>query len=223
MHAEAQQDVVDMHDLGPTAAQSTADPLITVAIPTHNRVEWLKGCILSVLAQSHQRFELVISDNASTDGTAAFLASISDPRMRVVTQTSNIGVLRNWNACLAVARGDYIVVVPDDDRISSEFLGRCIELIRIDPNINVVLGLCDTFVASKGSYCISAGGELRSAPTTLDTGIYDGADILLELLRDRITKMTCTTLMRTTALRARGGFPTALPYAGDLAVGFPFC
>ena len=212
-----------MDDLRPTAAPSIADPLITVAIPTYNRVEWLKGCILSVLAQSHQRFELVVSDNASTDGTSAFLSTISDPRLRVVTQTSNIGAIPNLNACLALARGDYIVFVPDDDRIAPEFLGRCIELIRTDPSVNVVLGLCDTFIAPKGTYSISSSGELRSAPasTTLDTGICDGADILLELLRDRITKMMCTTLIRTAALRARGGFPTGLPYAGDLAAWFP--
>ena len=223
MRAEAEQGIVDMQDLRPTAAPSTADPLITVAIPTYNRVEWLKGCILSVLAQSHQHLELVVSDNASTDGTSAFLTTISDPRLRVVTQTSNIGVIPNLNACLATARGEYIVFVPDDDRIAPEFLGRCIELIRIDPNVKVVLGLCDTFVAPKGTYSISSTGELRSAPanTTLDTGIYDGADILLELLRDRITKMMCTTLIRTVALRARGGFPTALPYSGDLAAWFP--
>jgi Glycosyl transferase family 2 len=219
MPAAAQQNIVDMHDLGTTATQFSTDPLITVAIPTYNRIQWLKGCIFAVFAQRLERFELIVSNNASTDETSAFLSTISDPRLRVLTQTSNIGAIRNLNACLAAANGEYIVFVPDDDRIAPEFLYRCTDLIRRDPHINVALGLCDTLVISRDD----PRGELRSASpsTTLDTGIWDGTDILLELLRDRITKMMCTTLIRAEALRARGGFPITLPYSGDLAAWFP--
>ena len=94
-----------MDDLQPVAAPSTPDPLITVAIPTCNRVGWLKDCIVSALAQSYQHFEVLVSDNASTDETPIYLETIFDLRLRVIRQKSNIGLLPNWNAMLGCSQG----------------------------------------------------------------------------------------------------------------------
>src|SRR5215510_863870 len=93
------------------------EPLVTIAIPTFNRAQWLKDCILSALAQSYSRYELIVSDNASTDQTPAALAEFDDRRLRVLRHERNLGPVANWNACVQHAKGDYIVVVPDDDRI----------------------------------------------------------------------------------------------------------
>ena len=93
-------------------------PLVTIAIPTFNRARLLKDCILSALSQTYQHFEIVVSDNASTDETVEVLRQFRDRRLRVIRQRSNIGMLPNWNACLAEAKGDYILFVSDDDRIA---------------------------------------------------------------------------------------------------------
>ena len=76
-------------------------PLITIAIPTFNRASWLGDCVLSALSQTYRNFEVLISDNASTDRTQEVLKQFSDPRVRVVRQETNIGLLPNWNACLS--------------------------------------------------------------------------------------------------------------------------
>jgi glycosyltransferase involved in cell wall biosynthesis len=182
-----------------------------LAIPTFNRASWLKDCVLSILAQSYENFEVVVSDNASTDETQKVLGEFHDPRLRVVTQKNNIGLTPNWNACLAEAKGDFIVFVSDDDRIAPWLLDRCVSLVKCEPQLLVVIALCD--------YHLTA--ESRTLPTVaskkLVTGIYEGADIFLECLNDRISAQMCTIMIRTDALRRSGGFPIGMPYAGDMA------
>jgi glycosyltransferase involved in cell wall biosynthesis len=193
-------------------SRSVGNPFITIAIPTFNRSSWLKACILSALNQSYKHFEVVVSDNASTDNTEELLKTISDPRLRVIRQTKNIGAIPNWNACLSEARGDFIVFVSDDDNIAPWFLERCISLINREPKIPIVVALSDTYLPA----------ESRRLPVRtsrrLSTGIWSGDDILKEFLRGVITPVTCTILFRTDALRAKGGFPLDWPHVGDIAV-----
>jgi glycosyltransferase involved in cell wall biosynthesis len=191
------------------------DPLVTIAIPTFNRASWLKECVLSALAQSYPNFEILVSDNASTDETEEVLKEFDDRRLRVVRQESNIGPLRNWNACLAEARGEYIVLVPDDDRIAPQMLERCIAPVRREPEIPIVITLSDIFVVALA----------RTSPAVrnrqLETSILNGTDILEEFLEGRIAPQMCSIMVRTEALRARGGFPVDLPYGSDIAAWAP--
>lgn len=191
--------------------KTNSDPLITIAIPTFNRALWLQNCILAALSQTYGRLEVFVSDNASTDNTAEVLASFHDQRLRIIRQETNIGLLPNWNACLAGARGDYIVFVSDDDMIAPDMLERCIALLRSNRQIPLVIALSDT-------YLIEEQESRHSTPSrVLKTGIWDGTDILLEYLKDRIYPAMCSILIRTDALRKRGGFPADLPHAGDAA------
>jgi len=193
----------------PLALDAGNDPFVTIAIPTYNRASLVRECVRSALAQSYQAFEVLVSDNASTDETQEVLKEFHDRRLRVIKQESNIGLNPNWNACLEEARGEYIVFVSDDDIISPWLLDRCVALARREPQIPVVVALSDVhFVA-----------ELRTwhAPPNqkLGTGIWDGADILQEYLEERISAPMCTIVIKTESLRARGGFPVDFPFAGD--------
>src|SRR5215475_3350991 len=128
---------------------SAADPLVTIAIPTFNRSAWVQDCVLSALAQTYEHFEVVVSDNASTDATQDVLKEFQDVRLRVVRQPINIGLIGNWNACLAAASGEFIVFVSDDDRIAPQMLEQCVSLVRREPAIRMVMALVDTNLVSK--------------------------------------------------------------------------
>jgi glycosyltransferase involved in cell wall biosynthesis len=195
--------------------KSDTDPLVTIAIPTFNRAPWLADCIRSALAQSYQQFEVVVSDNASSDDTAVVLSQFNDERLRVVRQQKNIGATPNWNACLAEAKGEYIVFLPDDDRISPWLLERCIGLIRLEPQLPVLMALGEAYVVAQGRTLPAL------ASRKFGTGIWDGADILDEYLKGRISVQGCTTMLRTDMLRAYGGFPMGWPFASDLARHLP--
>lgn len=190
-------------------------PLITIAIPTRNRAQFIQDCVTAALAQSYHRFEIFVSDNASIDETPSKLQKLKDPRLRVVRHEKNIGLLPNWNYCLQEARGDYVVFVSDDDIIRPQLLERCVQQLRFNPQLQVVITLCDIYFHSSD--------RLISTPShrELQTGIYSGEDVLIEYLRGRIISAMCSTMIKTTALRAAGGFPTDMPHAGDIAAWSP--
>jgi len=187
-------------------------PKVTIAIPTFNRAAWIEGAVAGALAQSYSDFEVLVSDNASTDETASVLARFNDPRVRVVRQETNLGLVGNWNACLAEARGEYIALVPDDDRISPWFLDRCMRLVETEPGLPIVLGLSDLRLVAEGERLLTATRNYRFA-----SGIWDGTDILNEFLEDRISAQMCSILVRTEALREQGGFPAGMPFSLDKA------
>ena len=190
---------------------SETGPFITIAIPTFNRASWLKECVLSALAQSYPLFEVLVSDNASTDETPSVLRQLTDPRLRIWRQKKNIGSLKNWNFCLTEARGDYIVFLSDDDRIAPHLLERLTSLAKREPRIPIVLALCDAYEAAKATRWPAAASQ------KFGTGIWNGPDLLMEKLAGNISVSMCSIMIRTDMLRAIGGFPASIPYAGDMA------
>jgi glycosyltransferase involved in cell wall biosynthesis len=194
------------------ADQPNDRPKVTIAIPTFNRAAWIEGAVAGALAQTYPDVEVLVCDNASTDETPAVLARFDDPRLRVVRQAANVGMIGNWNACLAEARGDYIALIPDDDRISPWFIERCMSLVDREPGLPIVLGLSDLRLASDGGRVLRATRNKRFA-----SGIWDGIDILNEFLEDRISAQMCSILVRTHALREQGGFPPGMPFSLDKA------
>jgi GT2 family glycosyltransferase len=88
----------------------------SILLVTYNRLGMLKECVSSILANtSHVDYELIVWDNASTDGTGLYLDAIasSHPQVRVVHHTDNIGV-NAVAACVRLARGGYLVEMDDD-------------------------------------------------------------------------------------------------------------
>jgi glycosyltransferase involved in cell wall biosynthesis len=191
-------------------------PLVTIAIPTFNRAPLLKRCIESALTQTYEHFEILVSDNASSDNTDEIVCSFDDPRLRVIRQQTNIGQLPNWNACLAAAKGDYVVVVSDDDSLEPWLLERCVAVVQKDPEIPIVIALSHLHVTSMRR-TIAARTSRR-----LRTGLCDGTDILLEFLRNELGTVAASSIMfRTSTLRAAGGFPLNFPHAADIAAWAP--
>ena len=190
-------------------------PLVTIAIPTFNRASLLKDCVTSALSQTYGHFEVLVSDNASADETVEILSEFSDGRLRVIRQETNIGSLPNFHACLANARGDYIVFVSDDDTIAPWLLERCVDIVKDHPQIPIIVALSNYHSSSTGT---------RAARTSryLQTGICDGTDILSEYLKGEIAVLaTCSVMLRTEALRAEGGIPLDLPHTSDIASWAP--
>ena len=191
-------------------------PLFTIAIPTFNRAEWLGRCVGSALAQTHDSFEVLVSDNGSDDETPQVLAEISDPRLITIRQPRNIGPIANWNACLEHARGEFIVMLSDDDCLAPHFLSRCDPFAsdRTRP-VQVIVTLGD--VVNPGTGWVNPARQSRK----LRTGIQRGTDVLSEFLLDTISTQMCTVAIRTESLRDGGGFPPGWHHTGDLVAWVP--
>lgn len=205
-----------MREVSDYSEQTAEWPVMTIAIPTFNRASWLKDGVNAALAQTYPKFEVLVCDNASSDQTPDMLRHISDSRLRVVRHPENIGPGRNCAACVEHAKGEFVVIVPDDDRIAPHMLEKCAALIRKDPGIDVVIAIGDMHFASEGRTLPAA----RS--TRLQTGIHASADMLMEYVNDGMLSVhQCTVLMRKRAVLANGGFALNCPAASDIATYLP--
>lgn len=91
-------------------------PRFSVLLPTHNGGDLLDPCIRSVLDQGFDDIELIVADNANTDRTREVLAGHKhDPRLRVVRHDELLSVTDNWASTLEMARGEYVLMIGDDD------------------------------------------------------------------------------------------------------------
>lgn len=97
-------------------------PRVSVVMCAYNGLGMIEQAVGDILAQRFADWELVISDDGSSDGTRAWLAGLDDPRIRVILQDRNLGYVRNKNAAIAAAHGDYITQQDQDDRSDPERL-----------------------------------------------------------------------------------------------------
>lgn len=99
-------------------------PLFSILIPTYNREKYIQESVKSVLSQTLQDFEIVISDNASTDNTWKTVQNLAkkDKKIRIYRQKKNIGSGNNINSLLTKPKGKYAIVLFDDDIIEKSFL-----------------------------------------------------------------------------------------------------
>lgn len=115
------------------------EELVSVLVPTYNRAELIAETIQSALSQTHSNIEVVVVDNASTDGTWAAIESLAkkDCRIKAFRNETNIGPVRNWLRCVSEANGVFGKILWSDDLLHSDFLNQAIEAIK-QPGVGFV-------------------------------------------------------------------------------------
>jgi glycosyltransferase involved in cell wall biosynthesis len=106
---------------------------VSVIIPTYNRAATILRAVRSVQAQTYQDYELVIVDDGSLDDTAEILASLNEPRLRLIRHTTNSGSARARNTGVSEARGDFIAFLDSDDEWLPEKLAHQMEVVHKQP------------------------------------------------------------------------------------------
>lgn len=115
----------------------SSSPRVSLALPVYNGEEFLHQAIDSLLQQTFDDFELIVSDNASTDRTAEICAEYAarDSRIRYYRNSENIGVDRNYNRSFQLAQGEYFRWNAADDVSAPELLERCVQTLDSDPGV----------------------------------------------------------------------------------------
>lgn len=137
---------------------------ISVAIATYNRAAMAREAIAAALAQSRAPDEIVVADDASTDGTCSELDRWSrrDARIRVIRQAANSGGVANWNAAMRAASGDFIAWCSDDDRFMPDHLKASLDYLETHPEIGMVhSSFVDVWETARGT--VEQARLLRSA------------------------------------------------------------
>ncbi|MCP5433086.1 MAG: glycosyltransferase family 2 protein [Alphaproteobacteria bacterium] len=96
-------------------------PRYTIIVPTRNGIRYLPYTVDSVLSQSRDDFELIVSDNHSSDGTADYLAGLSDPRVVKLRPDDELPMTAHFEFALSHARGEWVTIVGDDDAVMPFF------------------------------------------------------------------------------------------------------
>lgn len=140
-----------------------AEPRLTLSLPVYNGERFLAEALNALLAQTYRDFELIISDNASTDRTADICREYTarDARIKYVRQPVNIGLAPNHNALIPLARGRYFKFASHDDLYAPTLLERCMEVMESDPEA-VLVHSNDAIIDERGEI-------IRRNPYLLDT------------------------------------------------------
>jgi glycosyltransferase involved in cell wall biosynthesis len=97
-------------------------PAFSILLPTRNRLDLARGAIETVRLQDDPDWELVLADNCSDDDVAGYVASLADPRIRHIRSDGPLSVTDNWNRAIDAARGDFIVMLGDDDGLTPGYI-----------------------------------------------------------------------------------------------------
>ncbi len=120
-----------------SGGRRNARPRVSVGLPVYNGEDFLAEAVDSVLGQTLTDFELIISDNASTDATEFICraAAVRDERVRYVRNRINIGAGPNQNRVFELSRGEFFKLQAHDDILHPDFLARCVEALDNDHEI----------------------------------------------------------------------------------------
>jgi glycosyltransferase involved in cell wall biosynthesis len=112
-------------------------PRLTVGLPVYNGANYLSESIEALLGQSYGDFELIISDNASTDGTAGICLRYAraDPRVRYFRHSRNVGLSPNHNFVVEHARGELFKWASNDDLYARDLLQSCVDALDSHPEV----------------------------------------------------------------------------------------
>jgi glycosyltransferase involved in cell wall biosynthesis len=178
-------------------------PLVTLAVPTFNRTTYLREALTSVLAQDYPNLDILISDNGSHNQTPEVARSFvnGDPRVRFRRNELTLPIYDHFNQLIRAARGEFFLVVCDDDIVNPTFVSELVGVATRHAGINVVVPTNVT---------IDEQGAVLKEFARPDGELLDGVEFASHWLHEqRPPYFAClaTMLLRTEAIRHFGGYP----------------
>ncbi len=149
-------------------------PSVSICIPNYNQGRYLGQAVESALAQTHADVEVIVSDNASTDETAAVMNRFSDPRLRVVRNPRNIGMVANFNQVIRLANAPLVKFLCADDVLEPECVARMVSVAERFPAVGLV---------SVGRLLIDEEGRVIASRAKSGSEVVRGHDVLARVHR----------------------------------------
>ena len=178
-------------------------PIVSICLPTYNGAATVAETIQSILAQSFQQWELVVSDDESTDDTLIKVREFEDPRIRIMSDRKRSTPADNWNHCVSHARGKYIKVMGQDDLLLIDCIKTEVEILD-NPSYSEV-----SFCFSKRNIISSSGQTIiRGRGFNHETDVVEIPSLLPKIVRSgtNIFGEPVAVMIRAAALKQAGGF-----------------
>jgi glycosyltransferase involved in cell wall biosynthesis len=187
-------------------------PTVSIVIPTYNRVNHLARSILSCMRQSYPAIEILVVDNASTDGTGLFMqwAMKQCPAIRYHRNEMNIGAIPNFDLACRLVSTEYFSFLSDDDLLLPDFLERAMPAFKIYPSIGLS-GLSCVYITGSGKYL---GVDTESWKTFGILEVHDALQIMTSGMHNTWT----TCVFKTSAFHEVGGINPSYDQCADLSL-----
>ena len=179
----------------------TETPAVTVLMAVHDGERHLREAIESILRQTFADFELLVVEDASTDGTAAVLAGYDDPRITIVRNAENLGLTRSLNLGLEQARGRFVARQDADDVSEPDRLERQVAFLEANPEVPLV--------ASSYLRIDDSGGIVGPRPVPCDARAIRRRLLLLNAFAHS------SVVFRRAAVEELDGYREEFPFAQD--------
>jgi glycosyltransferase involved in cell wall biosynthesis len=179
----------------------TRRPLVSVVVPTLRRPDYLSLALQSILAQTYSPIEIIVSDNASGDETPQVVAKFSAPHLRFRQNPQTVDLYTHVNQCLEEARGDYFVILSDDDLVNAIFIEELVRRMESSPTATIGLTRCEI---------INKNGQVALNLPEPEWSLYPGVEFVVDWLWKRhpvCFRTLFSMFTRTQLLRDIGGFP----------------
>lgn len=121
-------------------------PLVSINILTYNGQQYIQACLDSVLAQTYPKIEILVIDNASTDGTVDYLKKLTNPKLQKIFNQKNLGFAAGHNQGIRESRGKFICCLNQDVVLEKDFIEKVIEIFQKDEKIGAVQGKLYRFI-----------------------------------------------------------------------------
>jgi glycosyltransferase involved in cell wall biosynthesis len=188
------------------------DSIVTVTIPSYNYVQYLRECVESAATQQGVDVDVVIVENASTDGSRDLARSLVDEyaNVRIVEHQDNHGIIASLDRCRDEVRGAYTVLLCADDCLTPGSLARSVEFMDAHPHVGLSYGPVIDFEGIDDA--LPTNLEVASRPPI----IYPGREWIGQCCKSGAVRIyTPEALMRTSTLAAAGRLNPACPKTSD--------
>jgi glycosyltransferase involved in cell wall biosynthesis/Flp pilus assembly protein TadD/2-polyprenyl-3-methyl-5-hydroxy-6-metoxy-1,4-benzoquinol methylase len=160
-------------------------PRISIVLPTYNNGSFLPHAVESVLAQSYRDLELIIVDDASTDGTDRYLQGLSDPRVRIITHERNKRLPASLNDGLRAARGELLTWISADNFCYPHFVETLVAALDADPDAGIAVSSF-AWINESGERTRITSGQDFSLPRVIAMNPGNASFMYRSTVQDRI-------------------------------------
>lgn len=190
----------------------SAGPLVSIVIPVYNGMPYLVEALDSTLAQDYANLEIVVIDNASTDGTSEFLSKLIDPRLRVVHRSATQPAAANWTEAVTHAGGSLIKLMCADDLLQPGAVTKQVAVLQAHAGAGLV---------ANRRAIVNGAGQVIKRQHGLDglRGQVDGIDAIRACLHagtNLLGEPACV-LFRAEVIHAAMPWEDRWPYMTDMA------
>ena len=199
--------------------EMSTSPLVSIIVPAYNQERFIGQRMETILVNWRPGYQLILLDDASTDGTADLLKQWSEKftDVQLIINAENSGnPFAQWAKGLAVATGEWIWIAEGDDWVAPGFLDHLLQASRT-PQVNLVW--CKSWVADKNGYVSGPWSFQRDEITADDFKqdfTMDGGKVIAKwLVYENVIPNASAVIFRKKAFEAAGPFQTKIPYCSD--------